>query len=57
MMISSGWTYRDGVQLVWFVDEIDLLSAAQTSNALAGVVNPTLEAIDAWMEDHWLQVA
>ncbi|VVC25513.1 Hypothetical protein CINCED_3A009483 [Cinara cedri] len=44
MMTSSGWKYP-------------ILAAAHTSDALAGVVNPALDAIDAWMGDHGLRLA
>jgi len=44
----------EGVLLVRFADDLALLAAAQTLDALAGMVNPTLEAIDAWMGDHGL---
>jgi len=45
------------VQLVVLADDLALLAVAQTPDALASVVNPTLDAIDAWMGNHGLQLA
>ena len=40
--------------LVGFADDLALLIVAQKSNVLARVVNPTLDAIGAWMAEHGL---
>ncbi|KAL4088531.1 hypothetical protein QTP88_023625 [Uroleucon formosanum] len=44
-------------KLVGFADDLAIFAAAQASDALTGMLNPTFDAIDAWMGDHGLQIA
>lgn len=45
------------VLLIDFADDLALLATARTSDALSGIVNPTLEAIEVLTRNHELHLA
>jgi len=45
------------VQLVGFADDLALIAVARTTPLLESVVNPALQSIEEWMEQHGLELA